>query len=98
MFVLSEFFKALAHLFNTVFSILYFLLIVRIVLSWFAVNQYNEIVQVIYKITDILLAPFRRLPLQVGFIDLSPIVAFLALWFVRDLVVGILLQLAYRFR
>jgi len=97
MFVLSEVFKALAHLFNTLFNILYFLLIIRIVMSWFAVNPYNEIVQVIYKITDVILAPFRRLPLRIGMMDFSPILAFLALWFLRDIIVGILVQLAMRF-
>ncbi len=97
MFVLGELFKSLAFLFNTIFNILYFLLIVRIILSWFAVNPYNEIVQLLYRITDPILAPFRRLPLQMGPIDFSPIVAFLALWFVRNFVVGILLQLAVRF-
>lgn len=97
MFVLGEIFKALAHLFNTIFNILYFLLIIRIIMSWFAVNPYNEIVQILYKITDPILMPFRRLPLRFGPIDFSPMLAFLVLWFVRDLVVGILLQLAYRF-
>lgn len=97
MFVLGELFKSLAFLFNTIFNILYFLLIVRIILSWFAANPYNEIVQLLYRITDPILAPFRRLPLQMGPIDFSPIVAFLALWFVRNFVVGILLQLAVRF-
>ena len=97
MFVLSEVFKALAHLFNTLFNILYFLLIIRVVLSWFAVNPYNEIVQVIYKITDVILTPFRRIPLRIGMMDFSPILAFLALWFLRDIIVGILVQLAMRF-
>ena len=73
-----------------VFSILYFLLIVRIILSWFSVSPYNEVVQILYKITDPILAPFRRLPLQVGMIDFSPILAFMALWFVRNFVVGVL--------
>ena len=45
MFVLGELFKSLAFLFNTIFNILYFLLIIRIILSWFAVNHYSEIVQ-----------------------------------------------------
>ena len=96
MFVLGEIFRALANLFAAVFSVLYFLLIVRIVMSWFAVDPYNDIVRIIYRVTDPILMPFRRLPLQIGFIDFSPIVAFLALWFVRDIVVGILMQLAYR--
>ena len=66
-------------------------------MSWFAVNPCNEIVQVIYKITDVILAPFRRLPLRIGMMDFSPILAFLALWFLRDIIVGILVQLAMRF-
>lgn len=97
MFVLGELFKSLAYLFNTLFNILYFLLIVRIILSWFAVNPYNEIVQILFRITDPILAPFKRLPLQIGFIDFSPILAFMALWFIRNFVVGVLLQLAVRF-
>jgi YggT family protein len=96
MFVFGEIFRALAHLFNTIFNILYFLLMIRIVLSWFVVDPYNEIAQMIYRITDPILAPFKRLPLQAGFIDFSPILAFLVLWFVRDFVVGILLQVAAR--
>ena len=73
-----------------VFNILYFLLVVRIILSWFGVDPYNEIVQILFKITEPILAPFRRLPLQFGMIDFSPILAFMALWFLRHFVVGVL--------
>jgi len=52
-------------------------------------------VQIIYKITDVILMPFKKLPLQVGMMDFSPILAFLALAFLRSFVVGILTQLAY---
>ncbi|MFH1791890.1 MAG: YggT family protein [Candidatus Omnitrophota bacterium] len=98
MFVFGEIFQALAHLVNTIFQIIYFLLIIRIILSWFSVNPYNDIVQILYKITEPLLMPFRRLPLTFGPMDFSPILAFLVLWFVRDIVVGILMQLAVRLK
>jgi YggT family protein len=61
------------------------------------VNPYNEIVQILYRITEPILAPFRRLPLRLGAIDFSPIVAFIVIAFLRNFVVGILTQLAYRF-
>jgi YggT family protein len=80
-----------------IFNVLYFLLVIRIVLSWFGVNPYNEIVSILYRITDPILKPFRRLPLQVGMIDFSPIVAFIVLTFLRTFVVGLLTQLSYRF-
>jgi len=90
MYVLGQFLAGLAHLFNMVFSILYFLLVIRIILSWFGVNPYNEIVQILFRITDPILAPFRKLPLQMGSIDFSPIIAFMALWFLRNFIVGVL--------
>ena len=97
MFILGQLFSSLALLFSMIFNVLYFLLVIRIILSWFAVNPYNEIVQVLYRITEPILAPFRRLPLQLGMIDFSPIIAFIVLVFLRNFVVGILTQLAYRF-
>jgi YggT family protein len=80
-----------------VFSILYFLLVIRIILSWFGVNPYNELVQILFRITEPILAPFRRLPLQMGAIDFSPILAFIVLFFLKSFIVGVLTQLAYQF-
>lgn len=97
MFILSQLFTSLALLFNMIFNVLYFLLVVRIILSWFGVNPYNEIVQILFKITEPILAPFKRLPLHIGMVDFSPIIAFIVLAFLRNFIVGLLTQLAYRF-
>jgi len=59
-------------------------------------DPYNEIVQIIYRVTDPILAPFRRLPLQMGGMDFSPIVAFLVLSVLRTFIVNILYQIAFR--
>ncbi|MCK4249503.1 MAG: YggT family protein [Candidatus Omnitrophica bacterium] len=96
MFILAQFFQSLSILFDMIFSILYFLLVARIIISWFQVNPYNEIVQIIMRITEPILAPFRRLPLRLGVIDFSPILAFIAITFLRSFVVGILRQLAMK--
>jgi len=80
-----------------VFNVIYFLLVIRIILSWVGGDfEMNNIVQIIVRITDIILLPFRRLPLQAGGIDFSPIVAFLVLSVIKSFVVGTLYQLAYR--
>ena len=78
------------------FNVIYFLLVIRIILSWFAVSPYNEIVQILYKITEPILAPFRKLPLRLGGMDFSPILAFLVIAFLRKFGVGVLTQRAYR--
>jgi len=61
------------------------------------VNPYNELVQIVYRISDPILRPFRRLPLQVGMVDFTPILAFILLSFLQRLVVGGLRGLAFKF-
>ena len=97
MFIFAQLFSSLALLFRMVFKILYFLLVVRIILSWFPVDPYNSFVTALYSITEPLLAPLRKIPLHVGMIDFTPMLAFLLLTFLDHFVVGVLTQLAYRF-
>ena len=97
MFILAQLFSSPALLFGMIFKILYFLLVVRIILSWFPVDPYNNVVTTLYQITDPLLAPFRKLPLRLGMIDFSPLLAFLVLAFLDSFVVGVLSNLAYQF-
>lgn len=97
MFILGELFSALAMLANGICQILYWLLFARIIVSWLPVDPYHTVVQFLNQVTEPLLAPFRRLPLQIGAFDLSPLVAFTALYFINRVLVRVLLTLAYRF-
>ena len=63
MFVVGQLFSSLAVLFAMFFKVLYFFLVVRIVLSWFQVSPFSEPANVVYQITEPLLAPLRKLPL-----------------------------------
>ena len=66
----------------------YFILIfVRIILSWVRHNPYMPVFRFIYEITEPYLRVFRRIIPPIGMIDLSPIVALLALQFIEYLVV-----------
>jgi YggT family protein len=96
MFIVGEVLRSLALLISLLFNVIYFVLIIRIILSWVGADPYNEIVQIIYRVTEPILAPFRRLPLQMGAIDFSPILAFIVLSVLRNFIVNILYQLAYR--
>ncbi len=97
MFILSQLFSSLALLFSMVFKILYFLLVIRIILSWFSVDVFSEPFSTLYRVTDVILLPFKKLPLQVGAIDFSPILAFLVLSFLDNFVVGLLRGFAFKF-
>ena len=79
------------QLINLIFQILYMCLIVRVVLSWIDHNPNNEIILWVYKITDPIIRPIQRImpPMSIG-IDISPIIAFIALGFVKGLIIGVM--------
>ncbi len=100
MFVLSNFLSALAQIVNVVLSIFYWLILIRAVLSWVSPDPFNPIVQFLYKATEPILEPIRRIfPLhfRIG-IDISPIIAFLLILFLRAFLVKTLFELASNIR
>ena len=94
MFILGNFFIALAKVFDAIIPLLYWLIIIRAVLSWFSPDPYNFLVQLLHKVTEPILYPFRRIiPAHNIGIDISPILAILALVFLRYFLVSSLYQL-----
>ena len=89
MFILGNFFIALAKVLAVVITMAYWLIIFRAILSWFSPDPYNTLVQLLYKITEPFLMPFRRImpAYNIG-IDVSPILAILALIFLRYFLVN----------
>ncbi len=94
--ILGELFRALAILVNGICQLLYWCLFARIIISWFPVDPYHGAVQFLVQVTEPIMAPFRKLPLQIGMMDLTPLVAFVALFFVRNVLVMILANLALK--
>src|SRR3990167_10418666 len=100
MFVLSNFLVAAARILDIVLTILYWLILIRALISWVNPDPYNPIVQFLYKTTEPILYPIRKiLPSTLGFgIDISPIIAFLAIMFLRSFLVNTILDLAIRLK
>ena len=98
MFVLGNLIVALATILDYILTIANWLIIIRALLSWVNPDPYNVIVQFIYMVTEPLLAPFRRLiPAYSIGIDLSPIFALLAIWFLKLFLIRTLFGIAMRF-
>ncbi len=73
------------------FDLIYLILIVRILLSWFPnIDWYKQPYKSIEAISEPILAPFRKLIPPIGGLDLSPIFAFLFLQIVFGLILSIL--------
>lgn len=100
MFIIANFLNALAHLLNAVFTVYWFIMLVRCLISWVNPDPRNQIVLFLQRVTDPLLREIRRLiPFSmIGGIDFSPIIAFLLITFAKDFFVQTLIDVAYRLR
>ena len=79
-------------------EIMYFLIFIRCILSWFPMARGNVLVQLIYNLTEPLLAPIReiinRSPIGGGMmLDFSPIIAFFVLQIINVVLQSIFMLL-----
>ena len=75
----------MAELIRLLGTFFYFAIFARIILSWFPTSAKNPIVIFIYAVTEPILAPIRRVVPKFGMIDLSPMIALLAIIFIQSL-------------
>lgn len=97
MFVLGNFIAALTTILDYTLTILNWLIIIRALISWVNPDPFNPIVQILYKITEPLLAPFRRIiPIHTVGLDISPIFALIFIWFLKLFLIRTLFGIALR--
>jgi len=67
------------------------LIFIRIIFSWGQVSHSNRIMRFLVNATEPLLGPLRRIIPPLGFMDISPIVAFILIWLFQRAIAGTLL-------
>jgi len=75
---------------NAAFSLLMLALFIRVIASWFPLSPHSGFMRPVMALTDWLIDPIRRFIPPMGMIDFSPMVAWLALWLARNVVMGML--------
>jgi YggT family protein len=63
-----------------------YILLASVIISWVNADPYNPIVNFIYRVTDPLLRRIRRHMPDTGALDLSPLVAFAAIYVLQIVV------------
>lgn len=96
MFIFGHLLKAVSSLLHIVFQLGIILFIVRAVLSWFNPDRRQPVVAFIYQIADPVLERIRRLVPSIGAVDISPLIAILALWFLDSFLVPSLADISYQ--
>lgn len=96
MFIAGNIIEGLAFVLKAVLDIYWWIIIIRVVISWVNADPYNFIVRALVSVTEPVLYPIRRrLGFSVG-IDFSPLIVLLLIWFLEIALVGSLLDLAAR--
>jgi YggT family protein len=90
---------AIVRLVNVALTLYMWIIIARALVSWVNPDPYNPIVRFLYRATEPVLAPFRRLlpPYRTGGIDLSPLWVLLIIYILQEFLLRALVQAAFRF-
>ncbi|THB80076.1 MAG: YggT family protein [Desulfobacteraceae bacterium] len=95
MFLLSNFVSALAFVLHQALNIYMWIVIISALLSWVNPDPYNPIIRFLRTATEPVFYQIRkRLPVNFGGLDISPVVVILAIMFLQRFVVVSLYGLA----
>lgn len=83
-------FISLAELTDLAFKVFIYGVVIQALLSWINPGTYNPAVSLLYALTEPVLRPVRKLLPPIGGMDLSPLLAVLALEVLRRLIVPLL--------
>lgn len=80
---------------SILFSIVEFAILARVVISWLPIPRENNLIRMLYMVTEPILAPIRSMIERSSFgrnmmFDFSPIVAFLLIGIIRNIVLSII--------
>ena len=99
MFIFGNLLLSIARLLDIIITLLYWLIIIRALVSWVNPDPFNPIVQFLQRTTDPILTPIRKaFRMQFWAVDISPIIAVLCLLFIQSFLVRTLTDMALRLR
>ncbi|WP_313041788.1 YggT family protein [Pseudomonas sp.] len=85
----------LIGIFSLFLKIIFWSMIISVILSWVAPGSRSPGAELVYQITEPVLAPFRRLTPNLGGLDISPIFAFIVIQLLQSWVIPRLAYFAY---
>jgi YggT family protein len=95
MLVLANFFEAIAVVLDYALTFYMYIVVAGAVLSWVSPDPYNPIVRFINNATEPVFRQIRkRLPINFGGFDISPVIVILVIIFLQTFVVNSLHGLA----
>lgn len=85
MLILEAFWKALLQVLDLLLTIYIWLIIARALISWVNPYPYHPVVRFLYRTTEPVLKPIRRLIPPIYGLDLSPVIVIFLIYFVKEI-------------
>jgi len=99
MFVLGNLIIAIADIFDIALTVYMWILIISAIISWVNPDPYNPIVRTLYLLTEPILRPIRRIiGYRLGPLDISPMIAILAIYFIKKFLIVSLIEFGYKIK
>lgn len=95
MISMNQFIFALSDVLSAAISIVLYAIIIRAILSWIRPYNNGKLEIILEKVTEPLLGPLRTVLPPLGGMDLSPMVAIIALGVIKQIIQAFLYNLAY---
>jgi YggT family protein len=89
----------IAEILNLILTAYMWIIIVAALISWVSPDPYNPIVRFLYRVTEPVLRPIRRLiGNRLGPIDISPLIVILVIMFIQRFLIVSLIEIAYKIK
>ena len=66
-------------------TVLTIIILLRVVVSWYSPRPTNILIIILYRVTELILAPLRHIIPRVGMFDFTPLVAIILIQLIRYL-------------
>lgn len=73
----------------TFLQLLTWAIIARALVSWLPIDPSSPLFQLLFRVTEPIIDPIRRVLPPMGFVDLSPLAAIFLLWVMQSLVANL---------
>ncbi|MGB9667902.1 MAG: YggT family protein [Thermosulfidibacteraceae bacterium] len=96
MYVLSYFIGGVAKIISFLLNLYTWIIIIRVILSWIGIDPWHPhpFVRFVYAVTEPVLRPVRRLIKPIGYLDLSPLIVLILIYFLQLWLVPVLMRLS----
>ena len=82
--MINIFLKSFIQLVDLFLTIYIWIIIARAIISWVNPDPYHPLVRFLYKVTEPVLAPVRRIIPPIAGIDISPVIVIFVIFFIQN--------------